>query len=140
LLLSMPLVAPLAVTVALTRELSGATDAWLGFAYVSLVSMFLGFFAWYAGLARGGVAKIGQVQLAQPVLTLVWAALLLGEHVGLATALAAVAVLASAAAAQRTRVEQVTLGRLERLEHQSACGAPGLVHRAPPPPLVPPAP
>ena len=33
--------------------------------------MFLGFFAWYAGLARGGVARVGQIQLAQPVLTLV---------------------------------------------------------------------
>ena len=44
--------------------------------------MFLGFFAWYAGLARGGVARIGQVQLAQPVLTLGWSAALLGEHVG----------------------------------------------------------
>ena len=43
--------------------------------------MFLGFFAWYHGLALGGVAKIGQVQLAQPVLTLFWAALVLGEHV-----------------------------------------------------------
>ncbi len=107
LLLSMPLVAPLAAFVTLTRDVTGGTDAWLGFAYVSLVSMFLGFFAWYAGLARGGVAKIGQVQLAQPVLTLVWAVLLLGEQVGLATGLAAVAVLASAAAVQRTRVEQV---------------------------------
>ena len=43
--------------------------------------MFLGFFAWYAGLARGGVARIGQVQLAQPVLTLGWSAALLGEQV-----------------------------------------------------------
>ena len=43
------------------------------------ISMFLGFFAWYHGLALGGVAKIGQVQLAQPVLTLLWAALVLGE-------------------------------------------------------------
>ncbi len=137
LLLSMPLVAPLAVTVALTRDLSGGTDAWLGFAYTSLVSMFLGFFAWYAGLARGGVAKIGQVQLAQPVLTLVWAALLLGEHVGLATALAAVAVLASAAAAQRTRVEQVTLRQIERPGAGSARG-PGRVAAAPPAPPVPP--
>ena len=107
LLLSMPLVAPLAAFVTLTGDVSGGTDAWLGFAYVSLVSMFLGFFAWYAGLARGGVAKIGQVQLAQPVLTLVWAVLLLGEDVGVVTGLAAVAVLASAAAVQRTRVEQV---------------------------------
>ena len=48
---------------------AGAT-AWLGFAYVAVVSMFLGFFAWYHGLALGGVAKIGQMQLAQPVLTL----------------------------------------------------------------------
>ncbi len=42
--------------------------------------MFLAFFAWYRGLALGGIARIGQVQLAQPVLTLVWAALLLGEE------------------------------------------------------------
>ena len=65
----------------LTGLHAGAT-AWLGFAYVAVVSMFLGFFAWYAGLARGGVARIGQVQLAQPVLTLGWSAALLGEHVG----------------------------------------------------------
>ena len=65
--------------------------------------MFLGFFAWYAGLARGGVAKIGQVQLAQPVLTLGWSALLLGESVGAATLITAVAVLACVAATQRAR-------------------------------------
>ena len=49
-------------------------DAWLGFAYVAVVSALLGFFPWYAGLARGGVAKIGQVQLVQPLLTLAWSA------------------------------------------------------------------
>ena len=85
--------------------LSAGADAWLGFAYVALVSMFLAFFAWYAGLARGGVAKIGQIQLAQPVLTLGWAAPLLGEQVGAATLLAALAVLASVVPTQRTRVE-----------------------------------
>ena len=105
LLLSMPLVLPLAAVAAATGDLSGGAGAWTGFAYVSLVSMFLGFFAWYAGLARGGVAKIGQVQLAQPVLTLVWAAALLGEQVGAATIIASLAVLASVAAIQRTRVE-----------------------------------
>ena len=42
------------------RTCPGGAVAWLGFAYVSLVSMFLGFFAWYAGLAAGGVAKIGR--------------------------------------------------------------------------------
>jgi drug/metabolite transporter (DMT)-like permease len=99
--------APLTATVtALAIGLAGAhagTTAWLGFAYVTIVSMFLGFFAWYAGLARGGVARIGQVQLAQPVLTLGWSAALLGEHVGLATLLTALAVLACVAATQRAR-------------------------------------
>jgi drug/metabolite transporter (DMT)-like permease len=106
LVLSAPFLAPVAAVAAARDGLDAGADAWLGFAYVSLVSMFLGFFAWYAGLARGGVAKIGQVQLAQPVLTLAWSALLLGEHVDAATLLAALAVLASVAATQRTRVSR----------------------------------
>jgi len=65
--------------------------------------MFLGFFAWYAGLARGGVARVGQIQLAQPVLTLGWSALLLGESVTVLTVGTALAVLASVAATQRAR-------------------------------------
>lgn len=103
LVLSAPLTAAVsAAAIALTGMHAGAT-AWLGFAYVSVVSMFLGFFAWYAGLARGGVARIGQVQLAQPVLTLGWSGALLGEHVGPATLLTALAVLACVAATQRAR-------------------------------------
>jgi drug/metabolite transporter (DMT)-like permease len=78
-------------------------EAWLGFAYVSVISMFLGFFAWYHGLALGGVARIGQVQLAQPVLTLVWSALLLGETITTGMVLAALAVLACVFATQRVR-------------------------------------
>ena len=62
-----------------------------------------GFFAWYAGLARGGVARVGQIQLAQPVLTLAWSALLLGESVTALTVATALAVLASVAATQRAR-------------------------------------
>ena len=68
--------------------------------------MFLGFFAWYHGLALGGVAKIGQVQLAQPVLTLLWAALILSEAITAAMVVAAVAVLACVVATQRTRRER----------------------------------
>jgi drug/metabolite transporter (DMT)-like permease len=95
----------LVVPVALhAGDLGGATGtAWLCFAYVALVSMFLGFFAWYRGLALGGVARIGQVQLAQPVMTLVWSALLVGEQVTGAMVLAALAVLACVAATQRSR-------------------------------------
>ena len=88
--------------------LDAPADDWLGFAYVAMISQFLAFFAWYAALARGGVAKIGQVQLVQPLLTLAWAALLLGEHIGPATLIASVAVVASVVATQRTRVDART--------------------------------
>jgi drug/metabolite transporter (DMT)-like permease len=101
---SAPLTATVtAVAVALTGLHGVGATSWLGFAYVACVSMFLGFFAWYAGLARGGVARIGQVQLAQPVLTLGWSAVLLGEHVGPLTLVTALAVLACVAATQRAR-------------------------------------
>lgn len=123
LVLSIPLLLPVAVWRAAATGLTAGTDAWIGFAYVSLVSMFLGFFAWYRALALGGVAKIGQIQLAQPVFTLVWSAFLLGEKVTLLTALAALAVLASVVATQRERAAPV---------------APSLSPEATPPAAVPP--
>ncbi|HEY6480523.1 MAG TPA: EamA family transporter, partial [Streptosporangiaceae bacterium] len=55
--------------------------------------MGLGVFAWYQGLADGGVARVGRLQLAQPARTLCWSALLLGEHVSVLTAAAAAAVI-----------------------------------------------
>ncbi len=104
-----PLLAPLVAWSVLGSggaDLAGAGPAaWACFAYVSVVSMFLGFFAWYRGLAEGGVARVGQVQLSQPVLTLLWSALLLGEHVGPLTVLCALLVLGSVAVGQRTRVK-----------------------------------
>jgi drug/metabolite transporter (DMT)-like permease len=103
LVISAPITASVAIAAAATTGLHAGTTAWLGFAYVSAISMFLAFFAWYAGLARGGVARVGQIQLAQPVLTLGWSALLLNESVGPLTLLTALAVLASVAATQRAR-------------------------------------
>lgn len=67
--------------------------AWAGFAYLSAVSMYLGFVAWYAGLAQGGVARVGQLQLLQPFLSLGWAAWLLGETITTASLAAAAVVL-----------------------------------------------
>ncbi|WP_196807664.1 DMT family transporter [Candidatus Solirubrobacter pratensis] len=101
------LVIPVAISAAAHGVHAGTTE-WLGFAYVSLISMFLGFFAWYRGLALGGVARIGQLQLAQPVLTLVWSALVLGERITAAMAIAALVVLACVLATQRTRRAQPT--------------------------------
>ncbi len=109
LILAAPLVAPVVVVLAARSGLAAGPGAWLGFAYVSVVSMFLGFFAWYQGLALGGIARVSQLQLAQPVLTIAWAALLLHESVGPGTVLAALFVLASVAASQRTRVGRATV-------------------------------
>jgi len=68
--------------------------AWAGFAYVTLFSMWLGFFAWYRGLAEGGVLRVSQVQLAQPFLALLAAVPLLGEPLEALTVGFALAVVA----------------------------------------------
>jgi drug/metabolite transporter (DMT)-like permease len=104
LLLAWPFLAPFVITRVVERGISAGPAALAAFAYVSLVSGFLGMVAWYRGLSLGGIARIGQLQLAQPVLTLLWAALLLGEHITLGMATASFAVLASVALTQRMRV------------------------------------
>ncbi|MCP5270564.1 MAG: DMT family transporter [Burkholderiaceae bacterium] len=78
--------------------------AWGGFAYTAVFSMWLGFFAWYHGLALGGVLRVSQVQLLQPFLAIIAAALLLGEALELATVAFALAVLAVVALGRRTRI------------------------------------
>ncbi|HEU0164260.1 MAG TPA: DMT family transporter [Thermomicrobiales bacterium] len=82
---------------------SGDAEAWWSMLYLGAVSMFFGFFPWYRGLAVGGVAKVGQLQLVQPVLSLIWAALLLGEHLSVGTILASLLVIASAALSRLAR-------------------------------------
>ncbi|MFN7725503.1 MAG: DMT family transporter [Rubrivivax sp.] len=69
-------------------------SAWLGFVYVSLFSMWLGFFAWYRGLALGGLVRVSQVQLVQPFLALLFAVPLLGEPLSARTVGFALAVVA----------------------------------------------
>ena len=82
---------------------SGSAGDWWAFAYLAAFSMYLGFFPWYAGLAMGGVARVGQIQLVQPVISLAWAAILVGERITPGTVLASVLVIASAALARWTR-------------------------------------
>ncbi|MCW3842885.1 DMT family transporter [Micromonospora yasonensis] len=103
LLLSLPVTVPVTVIAAVADPPHADGLAWPAFGYLTGVSMFLGFFAWYAGLARGGIAQVGQLQLAQPVLTLGWSALLLGEPVTPASIAAALVVLACVVLIQRTR-------------------------------------
>jgi drug/metabolite transporter (DMT)-like permease len=88
--------------------------AWVGFIYLGTTSMFLGFLPFYRGLADAGVAKASQVQLLQPLLTITWGGLLLGEYVGLGTVVAALAVLSCVVATQRARVSTRTLTTTSR--------------------------
>lgn len=83
-----------------------AASAVAGLCYVGVVSMVLGFFAWYHAMAVGGVARVGRLQLAQPALTMGWSALLLGEHVGWLSAGAAAAVIGATAVGRNARVDQ----------------------------------
>ncbi|MCX9157574.1 DMT family transporter [Niveibacterium sp. 24ML] len=78
--------------------------AWGAFAYVSVVSMFLGFFAWYRGLALGGIARVAQVQLLQPFLTLLAAAFWFGESVAPQMWLFAAGVVACVALGRRAPI------------------------------------
>ena len=58
-------------------------QGWFGMAYISLFSMFIGFIFWYKGLAQGGIATVGQLQLLQPFFGLALAAWLLHEQVSM---------------------------------------------------------
>lgn len=80
--------------------------SWLGFAYITVGSMFIGFFFWYRGLALGGVARVGQVQLLQPFLSLAGAAVLLGETLTPANVGFALAVIATVALGRRMQVRR----------------------------------
>ncbi|RBQ14475.1 EamA family transporter [Spongiactinospora rosea] len=103
LVLSLPLTIPLTAVLAVVTEVRPDGAALAGFAYVTVVSMFLGFIPWYAGLAAGGIARAGQVQLIQPSLTLIWSWWLLAEPVGVVTVAGALAVLACVAITQHSR-------------------------------------
>ncbi|MEU4063330.1 DMT family transporter [Streptomyces wedmorensis] len=77
--------------------------ALLGMAYIAAVSQFGGFVVWYKGMGLIGVARASQLQLAQPLLTLVWAVLLLGEQLDPTVPLTAAVVLACIVVTQRAR-------------------------------------
>jgi len=83
LVLSLPLMAVLSVWLAPASFNTISLSAWLCLGYVSLFSMLIGFVFWYRGLAQGGIAAVGQLQLLQPFFGLALAATLLHEQVSL---------------------------------------------------------
>ncbi len=108
LVLSAPLMTALTVA-SVTQQAPTATPVqWLAFAYLCIVSMYLGFFAWYRGLAIGPMAQVSQVQLVQPVLSILWATLLLREQLTWPTILGGVVVIGCARLAVRVRLRRPT--------------------------------
>lgn len=105
LVLAAPVMLVLA-TLAVAQQPPSATPAqWAAFGYLGVVSMFLGFFAWYRGLAIGPMTQVSQIQLIQPLLSIAWAAILLGESLTPATLIGGAAVIACAGIAVRVRLK-----------------------------------
>jgi drug/metabolite transporter (DMT)-like permease len=105
LVISAPILLPFVIADLPGREWHASFSAWFGLIYVSCVSMYLGFLAWYRGLALGGIARVGQLQLAQPVLTLIWSWLWLGESIGWAEIIAGLVIVGSVALTRRYRYD-----------------------------------
>jgi drug/metabolite transporter (DMT)-like permease len=80
-----------------------ALKPWLALLYVAMFSQWIGFFAWNAGMAMGGIARVSQVQLLQPFITFALAATFNGEAITLQILLFASAVVATVAISTRTR-------------------------------------
>jgi len=83
LVMALPLTLPLAI--ATWPTLPVKATAWWAFAYLAVFSMWLGFFAWYRGLALGGTVRVSQVQLVQPFMSMLFAVPLLGERLDAVT-------------------------------------------------------
>lgn len=83
LVISLPITLPAALVLWPSQSIS--TASWLGFGYISVFSMWLGFFAWYRALSIGGTVRISQIQLIQPFLSMAFAVPILGERLDLLT-------------------------------------------------------
>jgi len=104
-LLVLPLTTAITIYAGIENGVSAGPKSWLAFAYLGVFSMFLGFFAWYRGLALGGVARVSQVQLIQPGLSLIWASILLGERIDAIGIATTASIFACVAVAQRARID-----------------------------------
>ncbi|WP_413753927.1 DMT family transporter [Streptomyces sp. R-74717] len=102
LILSLPLAVAGAAIALPLEPVRLTTHGVIGLVWVAAGSTFFGLYVWYRGMAEIGVPQASQLQLAQPLLTLVWSFFLLGEEVSATAPVAAIAVLVCIAATQRT--------------------------------------
>lgn len=101
LLLSLPVMAVIALFTLPHTWTNIGVPAWIGLAYVSIFSMMVGFIFWYRGLALGGIAGVGQLQLLQPFFGFLLAAIFLGEPIAWTMIASTVIVVACVAGAKR---------------------------------------
>ncbi|WP_311970717.1 DMT family transporter [Pseudomonas baltica] len=101
LVLALPVMATLTAVLMPASFVAISPSAWWCLAYVSLFSMLIGFVFWYRGLAQGGIAAVGQLQLLQPFFGLALAAGLLHEQVSAGMVGVTVAVIVCVAGARR---------------------------------------
>ncbi|MFC5803727.1 DMT family transporter [Streptomyces formicae] len=102
LVLCLPLTVPGSVVALMAEPVRLTAHGVAGLVWVAAGSTFFGLYVWYRGMAAIGIARASQLQLAQPLLTLVWSVLLLSERLSPAAPVAAVAVLVCIAVTQRT--------------------------------------
>jgi drug/metabolite transporter (DMT)-like permease len=112
---ALPLTVPLALWTHPTATLPAT--AWAGFGYVALFSQWIGFFAWYRGLAIGGTVRVSQVQLVQPFLSMLFAVPLLGERLDLLTMCFGLAVIATVFLGKKMPVRAATASEPPRPAH-----------------------
>ncbi|MCP2174562.1 DMT family transporter [Williamsia maris] len=110
LVVAFPVMATATVVVAVISPPHASPAQWSAFAYLGVVSMFFGFFAWYRGLAVGPMTTVSQTQLIQPVLTLIWSALLIGEAITAPLIIGGVVIVGCAWGAVRSRMATATTG------------------------------
>ncbi|QVW26299.1 DMT family transporter [Pseudomonas hormoni] len=101
LVLSLPVMALLTLWLTPVSFSGISMPAWFSLGYVSLFSMLIGFVFWYRGLAQGGIAAVGQLQLLQPFFGLALAATLLHEQVSIGMLAVTVAVILCVAGAKK---------------------------------------
>ncbi len=104
LIFSLPFLIP-PVLFSLPSSLPTQPIVWICFVYVGAISMYLGFFAWYKGLALAGIARSSALQVLQPLFSMVWAVLLLHEQLHVQTIFAAIIVIASATLSRFARMK-----------------------------------
>ena len=101
---ALPLTIPLTLVGLRPVRFDEPATAWMSLAYLGAISMYFGFFVWYAGLALGGIARVSQIQLLQPMLSLAWASIFLDEQLDTPIVVAAIVVLVSVVGSRRSVV------------------------------------